>query len=191
MFYRNSTLLAVASSTAMPRCAAFSRCQHQCYAPSLLQCFTVPYPPRACSLAASSSSGMRGNPSRAAPHGYRHRPARPRSQHHQNLPPLSFFRRSVCHNVSIHHSSKETPASAYPNAPRPACSRDTPCYRSALPPVPRQRGSHALKVFAAHGLVAAVPVQALVASLRGLLARVVELALGFAAARGPKSARRL
>lgn len=49
---------------------------------------------------------------------------------------------------------------------------------SAYPsPSPRM---HALKVFAAHGLVAVVAEQALVASLRRLLAGVVEFALGFA-----------
>lgn len=42
---------------------------------------------------------------------------------------------------------------------------------------------HALKVFAAHGLVAVVAEQALVASLRRLLAGVVKLALGFSVGR--------
>jgi hypothetical protein len=39
--------------------------------------------------------------------------------------------------------------------------------------------SNVLKVFAAHGLVAIIPKQALVASLRSLLARIVEFAFRF------------
>lgn len=47
--------------------------------------------------------------------------------------------------------------------------------------IPQPKSQNILKVFSAHGLVAVIPVKAFVAALRRFLARIVELALGFAA----------
>jgi hypothetical protein len=48
-------------------------------------------------------------------------------------------------------------------------------------PMQQPESQNILKVFSTHGLVAVIPVKAFVAALRRLLARIVELALGFAA----------
>lgn len=47
--------------------------------------------------------------------------------------------------------------------------------------MPQLELQNVLKVFSAHCLVAVIPVEAFVAALRRFLARIVELALGFAA----------